>query len=72
MHEAMFLDGCTSFITKSEWPQFVKEQKEKLERAIASQGTNDPPIRWSDEATLGPNRFAPRTVIADHTNTTAQ
>lgn len=72
MHEVVFLGGYTEFITKSAWTEFVNKQKEKLERVIASRCTNDPPIQWSDEATLGPNRFAPQTVIGHHPSTTAQ
>jgi len=60
MHEVVFVGGFTKYISKDKWSKFVKEQMEKLERVIASRGTNDPPIRWSDEATLGPNRFPPQ------------
>jgi len=60
MHEVVFVGGFTRYIAEDMWPEFVKEQKGKLERVIASRGTNDPPIRWSDEATLGPNKFPAR------------
>ena len=59
MHEVVLLGGSTQLITKKKWPLLVAEQKEKLAKVIASRQTNDPPIRWSDEATLGLNRFPP-------------
>lgn len=57
MHEVVLLDGSMQYISKARWPQFVTEQKEMLTKVIASRESNAPPIRWSDEATLGPNRF---------------
>jgi hypothetical protein len=57
MHEVLFLDGSSRFITKKKWPQFVAAEKEKLAKMIASRQPNTPPIRWSDEVTLGSNRF---------------
>jgi hypothetical protein len=56
-HEVVFLDASTHFIPKTGWTQFVAEQKQKLEEVMASRQSNAPPIRWSDEATLGVNRF---------------
>jgi hypothetical protein len=57
MHEVVFLDASTQFITQSRWTEFVAEQRQKLEKVIASRESHAPPIRWSDEATLGTNRF---------------
>jgi hypothetical protein len=59
MHEVVFLDDSMSFIAKTNWPAFVAEQKQMLAKVIASRESNSPPIRWSDEATLGPNRQPP-------------
>lgn len=58
-HEVVLLDGSTTLIGKREWPQFVADLKERLANVMASRETNAPPIRWSDEETLGPNRFSP-------------
>jgi hypothetical protein len=57
MHEVVNLDGSTTFILKTNWFAFVATQKELLAKVIAGRETNAPPIRWSDEETLGPNRF---------------
>jgi hypothetical protein len=58
-HECVWLSGSTSFASTAEWEQLIGRQKEKLAKVIASRASNAPPIRWSDEATLGPNRCAP-------------
>jgi hypothetical protein len=55
MHEVVFLDGSIQFVTKSAWPQFLVEQRERLAKMMASRQADAPPIRWSDEASLGPN-----------------
>lgn len=57
MHEVVLLDGSISVISKATWPQFVAEQRKMLESEIAERPTNAPPIRRSDEITLGANRF---------------
>lgn len=59
MHEAVFLDGSNQFISKKSWPQFLVEQKEKLAKVITSRQPGAPPIRWSDEVSLGPNPKIP-------------
>ena len=60
MHEVILLDGATIFIGKNGWPEFVANQKGLLAQTIASRDTNAPPIRWSDDEDLGPNRFNPK------------
>ncbi|MCS7336641.1 MAG: hypothetical protein NZ739_00160 [Verrucomicrobiae bacterium] len=72
MHEVIFLDGSTAFITRADWPGFVADQKQKLESVIASRQPGAPAIRWSDEATLGPNRFPPQARIGAHASATTQ
>lgn len=56
MHEVIFMDGSTRFISKSEWPQFVLDQKARLEKLISSRDSESPTIRWSDTNSFGPNR----------------
>jgi hypothetical protein len=56
-HEVVYLDGSSGAISTAKWPQFAMEQREKLAKLIAERGTNGPPIRWSDEETLGTNWF---------------
>ena len=60
MHEVVMLDGSMQYITRKHWPEFVEQQKRLLIAAMAERGTNDPPIRWSDEAALGVNVSKPR------------
>ena len=55
MHEIIHLDGSHAYIYKTDWPQFVLDQKKKLAIVMASRLPDAPPIRWSDEVTLGPN-----------------
>lgn len=55
--EVVYLDGSAAGISMKNWPQFALEQREKLALLIVSRPTNAPPIRWSDEETLGTNRF---------------
>lgn len=55
MHEVVFC-GSTGFIAKNYWPEFIADQKKRLAELIVSRGSNAPPIRWSDEESLGPNR----------------
>jgi len=55
--EIILLDGDHSGKLLKEWPAFAMEQREKLAKVIAERGTNGPPIRWSDEETLGTNWF---------------
>jgi len=54
------LDGSTEFINKRAWPEFIAKQKLLLAQTIVSRDSNAPPIRWSDEEDLGPNRFSPK------------
>ena len=54
-HEIVHLDGSTRLILKRDWPDFVVEQKRRIAEAYRKRKPGDPPIRWSDEATLGPN-----------------
>jgi len=56
-HEVILVDGSRKGIAMKEWPKFAQEQREKLAKVIASRPTNSPPIRWSDEETLGTNWF---------------
>ncbi len=63
MHEVIYVDGSTRYVSKSEWPGFVEDQRRRIAATIASRRPGAPAIRWSDEATLGPNQFAPQTVI---------
>lgn len=44
------------FVSHERWPESGAEQKELLVEAAAWRDTGDPPIRWSNEATPGPNR----------------
>lgn len=60
MHEIVLLDGSHQYISKQNWPAFVAKEKELLAQIIASRDSNAPPIRWSDEETLGPNQFSPK------------
>jgi hypothetical protein len=57
MHEIIRLDGTTAYISKKQWPEFMSMEKKVLEEIIAKRETNAPKIRWSDVASLGPNRF---------------
>ena len=61
-HEVVFLDCSHQYIFTQEWPGFAATQKLFLAEVIAKRSSNDPPIRWSDESTFGPNRFSPRTI----------
>lgn len=54
-HEVSLLDGSHQGISESEWPKFIADQKARLAGVIASRQSNSPPIRWSDEESLGPN-----------------
>lgn len=60
MHEVILLDSSVEFIGTNEWKDFIADQKQRLEKVIASRSSNAPPIRWSDEENLGPNRFNPK------------
>ena len=56
-HEVIMADGSLKGVAMKEWPKFAMEQREKLAALIALRGTNAPPIRWSDEDSLGTNWF---------------
>ncbi len=56
MHEVILLGAWHQYVSKQEWPEFIANQKRLLEQTIASRDSNAPPIRWSDEESLGPNR----------------
>jgi len=58
-HEVVFLDGSAQYASSTKWRQLVADEKEKIAKVIISRQSNAPPIRWSDEAELGPNRFPP-------------
>ncbi|HMJ88846.1 MAG TPA: hypothetical protein VK530_03470 [Candidatus Acidoferrum sp.] len=58
-HEVVMLDGSSRLILRSEWSRFVVQQKAMLWETISKRTSNDPPIRWSDEDTFGPNKFPP-------------
>ena len=53
----VLLDCVKSGIMLKDWPKFAMEQREKIAKVIASRTNDDPPIRWSDEETLGTNWF---------------
>jgi hypothetical protein len=55
-HEVLLVDGSVRYIMKQKWPAFVEEQKGLLTDTAKKRTNNSPPICWSDEATLGPNR----------------
>jgi hypothetical protein len=55
--EVIFLDGSTKPKLLPEWPEFAAEQRKKLADVIATRPEGSPPIRWSDEETLGTNWF---------------
>jgi hypothetical protein len=55
MHEVVLLDGANQYVSKDQWPKFIADQKERLEKVIADRSTNAPRIRWSDTESLGPN-----------------
>lgn len=57
--EVILLDGSAQQISKTEWPKFCTHQKRLLAEAEAKRKPGDPPIRWSDEAALGPNHVLP-------------
>jgi hypothetical protein len=61
-HEVLSLYGRQSYIGKQERPAFVERQKRLIAETMAKRTKGDPPIRWSDEATLGPNVNRPRLV----------
>jgi hypothetical protein len=54
-HEVVFVDGSVRLVTVRDWPNFAAEQRERLARTKATRSAGAPRIRWSDEATLGPN-----------------
>ena len=56
-HEVILVDRSTKGISVKEWPKFAMEQREKLAKVIASRTNGAPPVRWSDEDTLGTNWF---------------
>jgi len=60
MHEVIRVDGLDELIGKERWPEFIADQKKRLAQLIASRDSNAPPIRWSDEESLGPNRLSPK------------
>ena len=55
--EIILTDGSNRGILVRDWPKFAFEQRAKLAKLIAARGTNGPPIRWSDEESLGTNWF---------------
>jgi hypothetical protein len=57
--EVVMLDGSSQMISKKKWPEFCATQQALIAKAIAIRTRTDPPIRWSDESALGPNRFPP-------------
>jgi len=57
--EVVMIDGSAQQISKEAWPAFVREQKKLLAETAANRPPNSPPIRWSDEQTLGPNTAKP-------------
>jgi hypothetical protein len=55
--EVIYVNGSTAAKLTQDWPKFAMEQRAKLAKLIAERGTNGPPIRWSDEESLGTNWF---------------
>jgi len=55
--EVVYTDGSDGVILFENWPKFAMEQRDKLTKLIAARETNGPPIRWSDEESLGTNWF---------------
>ena len=60
--EVTLVDGSQQQISVKKWPEFIQQQKELLAETMANRPSNSPPIRWSDEETLGPNKFPPPTI----------
>jgi len=60
--EAVMLDGSSQLISKGAWSNFYTTQKSLIAQIVADRMSNDPPIRWSDEAALGPNKFPPPAI----------
>lgn len=58
--EVVMLDGSSQLIGIKNWAAFVALQKNRLTEIQATRSPNAPPIRWSDEATLGPNTASAR------------
>ena len=54
-HEVVFLDGSHRYVYKAEWPEHIEGQKRLLRETAAKRSKDDPPIRWSDVASLGLN-----------------
>ncbi len=59
IHEVIMLDGSMHLIFEGKWKEFVETQRKLLSETMARRPTNSPPIRWSDEEVLGPNRQKP-------------
>lgn len=55
--EVILVDGSHRGILNKDWPKFALEQREKLAKVMAYREADDPPVRWSDEESLGPNQF---------------
>ena len=58
--EVVFVNGSGRSLLLKDWPQFARDQKEKISKVISARTKGAPPIRWSDEETLGTNRFPSR------------
>lgn len=58
-HEVITMDGSMHYILKKDWAEFTQRQRQLLAEAVANRPLNSPPIRWSDEETLGPNLAKP-------------
>jgi hypothetical protein len=56
-HEILRLDGSSGFISKGRWSAFIEEQQMLIAETIAKRPSNSPAIRWSDETSLGTNKF---------------
>jgi hypothetical protein len=61
-HEVISLDGSRQFISPAAWPNFCATQRMLIAEVITKRSATNPPIRWSDEAALGPNKFPPPTI----------
>ena len=49
-------NGSIQFISKKNWPGFLTTEKQFLAEVVNSRNSNAPPLRWSDEESLGPSR----------------
>lgn len=61
MREVVMKNGSHPYVMRKGWAEFAKLQSNLLAETIAKRPPKSPLIRWSDEETLGPNKFPPPT-----------